>query len=1211
MSSSTSSINHEDELGSAFDDFLTNSFSGFNYISEKIPALLPILINPSTDESIAFDSIVPNKDLTKISSFPQNSLFPPKDSKSLIQTNSSIEIEFDEIKSHIFLLTKKIESAYFEHISKNRIELLSHFTGLNGLQEVVETAKSRISDTKYDIQKLNMQVRIPLDQMKKSLNRIVNLRNTLDILRSLSKILILLGRLISHLPSSLINKISLDKSAYKNETDTQYLTFSAMLISDIDSITLNPKFLKIDFIVYLLDNYINPRRDFILLEASKHIKIGLDSQRMLDLGVGLQIYFNLGLLRDKGFELIDSLISSTSSEIVGKIDLESLSNPNNSSISNHSSAKNHYSHNQETSNNFSHEISDILWSIIRSFSNHISNQANKVSLLERVLSSKKFDSKDPFFDQNSFSSDFTSTFFFEISSSSPCSTLIEYWWTDVSKSINSELTKTKENPVVWKAFLSVYPRFYQLLSSSLRPAFGSLSENIVFKTVLTNVKEDYFTILEKKLDTVLLKCLNYNPSTIYPSSPNIFSADKSNQNKYQSNTSTNSWQSNLGFGFHSSSKNQDSNSLDINEFYSSKDKSHINNVLDTTSALGVLKYIETELEVVSLFDPLFAEVAQISLPTIYHLVDITLFRLSIIFEKENLFMELIDINPNDHDLSKLLCSNSLKLASQHINLLNSLVFFLARISYKDSPENEKVQSPSLLSNFSKNLSEIPNGYASPKSSYKKLTEHNSYQTKFYNVFKDVISSTQISMKKAIDSTFSSISKLIISEMLKIIDPLKKLEYLGYKPEKNFNILNRNLDEKVDELSNYFENLSLLIKRSFSILFENFIKIITSPLIGPPVITLLRSLFSAFVSIGCSITPITEVVSLQLVSFVSNFEFDSLQLFNSLIIRDSHLLSYLTLCTETNQLEFIDLDDDYSHLAFDSLGSFTFSSFSGDNKNKAQISDKKKSSIYKPHHIGKTYQALRSFRQLIFYSTSDILEPLITGIYDSDEPSQDINISAQVYVKRTLEKIPFIKDFNKYDVMNHLISRSITIGKSFENSNNLQEKKEDLKSWEDFVNILYSFDLELSVSSELTLEFGSYFPINVDSKYISDSEIDLKHVEVDSQLDIRSQWITLFSVLYICGSAPSIENFELEFYNRLSKSVAELFRLKSDEGSSSCIKLPSSIYDSEISINLQGIVSISNDCNTKKSRTQLDERLSSNYAELLISLAVCFFLKGAF
>ncbi|OMJ17279.1 Conserved oligomeric Golgi complex subunit 5 [Smittium culicis] len=1201
-----------------FNDFLSSSFSGFDYITKNIPQLLPQLaqFSPENAHSHPESSAQPSKS-SKNEHSPLNQHSALKIDQISPLNSSLLEPDFNSIKTHINLLSNKIEELYYQHISNNRIELLGHFTGLGRLEEIIETAKARSSDSKAEIQKLNLQISQPLSQMQTFLNRLINLRKTLDILKSISKVVLLVKRLLSHIPTSMLNvqdnseNVSSDKIAYKNETDTQYLTFSAIIIADIDKTCNLSDLLKINIISTLIVNFVDPRRSFILNEASNHIEIGLDSQRMLDLGVGLQIYFNLGLLKQKGPSLVKNIVSNSISLIYGKINFDTLEKIFNVSKSKNSSFSKSNSSSSDHSNEFVSEISDVLWNDIRIIINSCALQSSKVALLERVLSNKKFSSKDVYYDQVTASSDgysFGGTIF-QMQLTPSYSKLKVFFLLVSAFILNPNLTplisfSTIEYPTVWTAFLSIYPRFYQLLSSSLRPSIGPQSDNLVFETILTSVQDEYLTVVKSRLFSTLAKCLSFNQPANQNKSTN-YKQNKFNQPKSQSNNNTFSWNSSIGFSLYDYNKSEDSTFIDMDDYYNPNDKSQSVITLDLNLSISVLKSIEVELEMVSLFEPIFLKVSEISQKIVYHIVDITFFRLNTILNTGNIFAELIPSNSTSDDFYKFKPASSLTAVSNHINFLTSIVYHLAKIGLKDSSNKTKVQMTNMLGNNTKISENITSGHNSSL-----YTQQNTklMQTKFYSIFQDTIESTLLSLKSTIYTIASSPSKLIISEMLKILGPKNSLEYLHYSSDSKAGP--NNSSSNSDSLSKYFEDLSSLIKRCFSSLTDNFILTVKSPFITQPVINLLKTLFSTFVSVGCTITPITESINLQLVSFASSLEFECLQLFNSLTSRDSYILSLAILNTDTNQIEFDDLNNDLNQLVLDLLEYFDFDS-SSNNKQRKSIRAKRPISIYKLNQIGKPYAAFRSFRQLVFNSNDEMIKPLVNCIKSQNPNSQTILIDSKLVFDETVKHFPILHDFSKYDLVNHLLSRSTTL--LYKQINKPESKSSSpfsmdwLKKFTDSIFSTESF--KISISTSLFGELGIFLPFIFDSEILENDHIYIDQLRINEDLNLRAKWVMYHSLLSLCYVDSELDMFDSKFYINLTEHLCDLIGTKKVGSKDISINFPVNYGDPSKLLSFtfpDEQKSVSASKNNIKSDSPFETHNSLG-VEYLISIAICFFI----
>ncbi|PVZ99006.1 hypothetical protein BB558_004983 [Smittium angustum] len=1175
--------NNPEYLKIQYEDFLKNSFSGIEYVLNSIPEL-----QKEINKTPILQENNPNLEAKNIES-PKDEYQNLSNEKS--STSMDLNAVLEDKKLRLGQLLSETDEIYKKEISNNQLELLSQFTGIGYLEDLIQSLKEQTIETKIQAQKIQYQIRLPLDQMKSHLNQVSNLKKTLEIVRAITRIIQSIQRLVAQFPDrelQLFNNAKIfesekkklnTKHGYKPDKIQQALAMSAISITDIKELLSKKNLDKIHMISLLINQQVLPREKVIIQESTRLMENGFDNLRMLDVSFGLQVFYNLGIIGKKGSDWVNSLTNDINLQISEMIDTKSLIKR---------IGRGHQSGRHDSDFKNDKSISDSLWDSLRKISLSVSIGSQKISLMEKVLQGKKHVKNASSFYNILEDGDDHCNFESEISCYLNNKSVTDFWWESVSFEINKNLGYLKENQTLWQIFLQLYPRFCQLISSCLRPVFGSNSEIIVFDTIIPETVDIYCLNVWSKMELFLNKCISSQSllqfkikyiqqinvsgiSQTLGSDSNLHYSHKHDSlinDSYLSNSPEerrifrllkSTMNDPLGSDNHIS-KNPQTSGLGIglnmgsNSITNSTKRISITNVVDSKMVLGLLRAIETELEVVSSYPPLLVDINEILELVIMCLVDETFSRIDDLIKskpKNGLFGEYINQTEN---ISGRTGSNKVfELITKHLNLLIDIAAYLSRIGNGGIINSTKANNE-MQNDIHVSLSQSSLGGKLES----RVTNRSSTAPDFK--FGDMITCILEKVNDMIGKIFKDASSIIISEMVKVFAKHLDTDCVA----SSMVTLTGKWVEK-----NKVNFLIQAISKIFGLLSTDIVKQSRSAAVAPVVIFFLKRIMSMFVGIGSVIFPLDEELILQLASFASQLEFECTQLFNSAMGLNDVITQSVQLDSNTKTLVITDY-----HLNPQSV--LNILEVVNEIK-KGQVSNTLKQT-YKIENIGKPYLSIRAFRQLVFIPKESLLEILynqpkvintINGngsnndIIKNDMNGKETTVKYSKVVQNIQEKFGFIDDIEISVVVNHVIARAISIIyylddplvaflKKKENSRNKQEiRNRDYKAklLEKLIDSYFKCDIEeVKYDIEDSLEYISGLPYHLinpnfeefaKKKNLTTESIFNKAVVFDSHL---SKKVTDSPVLFAASIVALLNSGGYEVVVSVSKFLKNRIRL---------------------------------------------------------------------
>ncbi|XP_014663844.1 PREDICTED: conserved oligomeric Golgi complex subunit 5-like [Priapulus caudatus] len=188
----------------------------------------------------------------------------------------AIAEQLGKLASGISLLDKELHS----QVAAHHKDLLSQATGIESLEGVLEMMNTRIQSLQSSVERIRGKV---VDPYKKIASRTVQLRRlqaTCDLLRVIIRVLYLSRKLKSQL-----------------EGGTREITKAALSLSELDYLTKDVDLSGVD-VIEKDQKFIKQARRDVDSQAQRLLKQGMESQNQTQVATALQVFYNLGCLKD-------------------------------------------------------------------------------------------------------------------------------------------------------------------------------------------------------------------------------------------------------------------------------------------------------------------------------------------------------------------------------------------------------------------------------------------------------------------------------------------------------------------------------------------------------------------------------------------------------------------------------------------------------------------------------------------------------------------------------------------------------------------------------------------------------------------------------------------------------------------------------------------------------------------------------------------------
>ncbi|KAJ1963505.1 hypothetical protein GGI12_002014 [Dipsacomyces acuminosporus] len=396
-------------------------------------------------------------------------------SKTLAQT--------DEITQVISTLSARIDN--LDALMKQKIltsheELLSQVIRIKVVDSTLGQIEEQVREIKSYMHGLRAKIRIPYEQAVMYTNQLTNLQKTIKYVRSISKFIQLVRRLLIQIPDSSIG----DESKVKPD-----FPLAALTLLDIERLVNGNDLLGIKIVDDALDSIVDKRRALTTKEAERLLDSGMKRQNQSDIASGLQIMFNLGALANTIANKVHQYTLDWAEFVAGKLDPKGI----------HSIIREHNSKSTNIDGSDMIGITSVVWSTLESIVNELLAKGLELRTLERVLARKRdtlprFDLSAASLEGRRTSSDLSSTgasaigtSFLDLVIGKLGDRALAFWWGTAVAALSNEIEEAcKNSNVIRQTLTNSYPRLVQLfipkLEHILSPKLGGVTSILTTNT---------------------------------------------------------------------------------------------------------------------------------------------------------------------------------------------------------------------------------------------------------------------------------------------------------------------------------------------------------------------------------------------------------------------------------------------------------------------------------------------------------------------------------------------------------------------------------------------------------------------------------------------------------------------------------------------------------------------------------------------------------
>ncbi|KAJ3015917.1 UNVERIFIED_CONTAM: Conserved oligomeric Golgi complex subunit [Siphonaria sp. JEL0065] len=313
-----------------------------------------------------------------------------------------------------------------DQVAAHYEDLLEQVTGLDDLEQTLETIKEAISAANSSFDRVKTKIRDIYTQIEDETDQLELMQGGTELLRQVQKFLNLMRRLEGHL-----------KEGDKNSGVAK----AAICVKEIETLLEETDLTGID-VVDAETGKVAAAKATILLEGEKLLLDGLKGQNQADIASGLQVFYNIGLVSQKTKTLVDNSLDIIAKETQFALNVQTLSKEIKEQHSQTGKGA-------EPVNVTSPHYTVNLWKRLEALMDIVYENTVKVYLLERVLSRKK----DPL----------SQVSYIDQVSGSMEGNLIKYYWKIISLNFEKEIRgAVKSSSFFHQIFQVGYPKLLRL-----------------------------------------------------------------------------------------------------------------------------------------------------------------------------------------------------------------------------------------------------------------------------------------------------------------------------------------------------------------------------------------------------------------------------------------------------------------------------------------------------------------------------------------------------------------------------------------------------------------------------------------------------------------------------------------------------------------------------------------------------------------------------
>ncbi|KAJ1958741.1 Conserved oligomeric Golgi complex subunit [Linderina pennispora] len=381
-------------------------------------------------------------------------------------SNEAASPEIDQLIATLASRADSLETLMKQTILNSHEDLLRQVIGVKAVDSTLGHIEDQVREIKSYMHALRAKIRVPYEQALMYTNQSSNLQAAIKYVRSTSKFIQLVRRLVVQIPDSAFDSGKGPKPDYP---------LAALTLLDIEKLVGSSDLDGITVIDDAMANVVSKRRELTMHEAGSMLDTGMKRQNQSDIASGLQILFNLGTLANTVAGKVRQYTVDWAQHISGKLDPKYIQ----------AYVREHNAKATSADGSDMIGITSVVWSTIEELIGELLVRGLELRTLERVLARKRdtlprFDVSVSALDSKADGSNAAGVSFLDLAVERLGDRVLAFWWGTAVAALAAELEEACANSsVIRQTLTNSYPRMVQLffpkLEHILSPKLGGVT----------------------------------------------------------------------------------------------------------------------------------------------------------------------------------------------------------------------------------------------------------------------------------------------------------------------------------------------------------------------------------------------------------------------------------------------------------------------------------------------------------------------------------------------------------------------------------------------------------------------------------------------------------------------------------------------------------------------------------------------------------------
>ncbi|KAJ2351330.1 hypothetical protein GGF43_004062, partial [Coemansia sp. RSA 2618] len=401
-------------------------------------------MSPESEGRVQFDELLdPSFDATRYA----HDLVSRPDPTPILKADKITSI-MAELSNRASQLEQRMQTT----VLATHEQVLKQVLGVHGVDVALAGVEDQVREIKQYMHALRTKIRVPYEQALEYTNQASNLQLAMRHVRATSKFMQLERRLCVQLPGHILEAgAPANGSALRPD-----YALAALTLVDIERLVRANDLRGVDVVEHALASRVAPRRQRTVDEAEAMLGSGMQRQHQSDIGGGLQILFNLGVLPGAVNKLVQGSIAELRKGIQGRVASKAL----------HAGVREHNAQAKSMDGRDMVGIDSILWTRLEEIADAVLARGLEMRVLERVLQRKRDVLR---FDAGARGD----ASFLDVVAARLGDRVLALWWAAAVDAVAAELgAACGESSVVRQILTNSYPRMVQLFLPRLEPVLA-------------------------------------------------------------------------------------------------------------------------------------------------------------------------------------------------------------------------------------------------------------------------------------------------------------------------------------------------------------------------------------------------------------------------------------------------------------------------------------------------------------------------------------------------------------------------------------------------------------------------------------------------------------------------------------------------------------------------------------------------------------------